>query len=392
MMLSLYPDDRFALSCLRLMLLVTALSVVALLVARTVARRDPSMRYVVGLCAICGSLLGPSILLVTSHLPFPAISISLPPTPGGHAAAHATDFPRTMFAVLSFVWLAGVLFGLARLVKGCREVSHLRRSAQPIEEGLLASALPTLRELFGERLPLIAASAEVGIPGVVGLFRPLVLLPEGMAQGLTPSELSAVLAHECAHIAHRHPLVRVLQRLAAVVFWPHPCIHFLNRSISRASEEVCDNYALRVTGAACFARTLLAMAERRSHAPLCSPALALLGPGWRLEERIAGLLNPRRNRMTRTKRWKVCVAVAALAITSGLAGVRVMASSSGPDEEPHLSLILDVQAGPSYNPETSTAEVTFSNEPTDSHLDVTLRPVSGEVASTTAETIDRPAK
>jgi hypothetical protein len=74
-----------------------------------------------------------------------------------------------------------------------------------------------------------------------------------------------------------------------------------------------------------YARALLAVAEGVSLHPRSAATLGLFGPKWRLEERISGLLDPRRNRMTRISRWKWGVTVAALA--TFVAGVRVVAAT-----------------------------------------------------------------
>jgi len=37
-------------------------------------------------------------------------------------------------------------------------------------------------------------------PGVFGIFRPVLLLPEGIFQALDPAQWSAVLAHEMCHV------------------------------------------------------------------------------------------------------------------------------------------------------------------------------------------------
>ena len=47
----------------------------------------------------------------------------------------------------------------------------------------------------------IRVSPSLLEPGVVGIVRPVVLLPEGITEHLMPTELEAVLAHEVCHVA-----------------------------------------------------------------------------------------------------------------------------------------------------------------------------------------------
>jgi len=119
----------------------------------------------------------------------------------------------------------------------------------------------------------------------------------------------------------------VIERVTRLLFWPHPLVHALCRELARAREEVCDNVASQEDGAACYARTLLAMAQGMFAAPKVTSALALLGPETSLEERIAGLLDPRRNRMVRMKRGTLWAATSAAVLALGsTAVIRVVAS------------------------------------------------------------------
>ena len=43
-------------------------------------------------------------------------------------------------------------------------------------------------------------------PGIFGLFRPALLLPEGVAERLTPEQLAAIIAHELCHVRRRDNL------------------------------------------------------------------------------------------------------------------------------------------------------------------------------------------
>jgi hypothetical protein len=103
--------------------------------------------------------------------------------------------------------------------------------------------------------------------------------------------LRHVLIHEFAHVLRRDNLIGLLQRTASILWWPHPLVHSLNRRLSQAREEICDNYAMIHGGKHEYARTLLELSMRQTdHVPL-APMVGLLHVRWRLEDRIAGLLD-----------------------------------------------------------------------------------------------------
>jgi beta-lactamase regulating signal transducer with metallopeptidase domain len=72
---------------------------------------------------------------------------------------------------------------------------------------------------------------------VVGVFRPVVLLPISTFLGLAPDQLEAVLIHELAHIRRYDNLVNLLQRMVETVFFFHPAVWWV--SGCKRSEAVC---------------------------------------------------------------------------------------------------------------------------------------------------------
>jgi beta-lactamase regulating signal transducer with metallopeptidase domain len=243
----------------------------------------------------------------------------------GNGESH-DDTHRWMVTV-ELLWGAGVLVASIRFAGGCLAVRRLKRSIQPCasipaEDVLAASvSLPRLRQLR------IYTSPEAQSPAALGPFGTAIVLPDGMAESLSASQLRQILLHEGAHIAFRHSAGSIVARLAAAVFWPNPLVHLVCRELAKAREEICDNVALQEGGAACYARTLLTVAQGLSAAPSHTSALALLGPESSLEERIAGLLDPRRDRMIHANRWKLWAITAATAgVMTVTAAVRVVAA------------------------------------------------------------------
>jgi uncharacterized protein (TIGR03435 family) len=125
--------------------------------------------------------------------------------------------------------------------------------------GFLAIVLIRLRLWFGIRRSLRASTpleipAAVGIrsapgllePGVVGLMKPVLLLPEGIVERLTPSELEAVLAHELCHVRRRDNLFATIHMIVEAIFWFHPLVWWIGARMVEERERACDEEVLNL--------------------------------------------------------------------------------------------------------------------------------------------------
>jgi beta-lactamase regulating signal transducer with metallopeptidase domain len=226
---------------------------------------------------------------------------------------------RSLASVGTIVWLAGAIFLLARLLRGDWQVRRLLSDGQPVALGIIDESLEIAVGTLGvRRLPPIIMSPIVAGPVVAGLIRPTVVLPVGFVKSAEPAQLADVLIHECAHVLRHDTWVGLAQRLVQLVFWPHPLIYFMNRSLSRAREEVCDNYVLRRGDAIGYAQSLLELAEYYARWPTPASTQAIFSPKWKLEDRVAGLLDPHRQSETRFGGVKF-LALVALLVAGGSA-------------------------------------------------------------------------
>ena len=194
------------------------------------------------------------------------------------------------------LWAVGALAGLARIAVGWWRLAALSRSASAIDRVRHGPTLERVR----------AALGVVSLPPVRRLARRscagrgrTVEFPGHSARGTGRDTRRAMrcvtcLVHECAHVVRLDAWVGLLQRLAAVMFWPHPLVHFANGQLTRAREEVCDNHVLRCGDPRGYARTLLALTEQCLPFGASRPGLGLLGARWTLADRVAGLLDTRR--------------------------------------------------------------------------------------------------
>jgi beta-lactamase regulating signal transducer with metallopeptidase domain len=228
------------------------------------------------------------------------------------------EWLQALMTIGMLVWLAGIAVLSIRLWRGTRQVARLICSVQSFDNPCLRESMQTAASILRTKtLPTVVVSPDSIGPVVVGLFRPLVILPEEFAKTASVDQMVDVLVHECAHILRHDVWIGLLQRLVQLVCWPHPMISWMNRQLSQAREEVCDNHVLRRGDVTAYAETLLALAERYSSRSNPATTLAIVNPRWKLQDRVAGLLDPQRHSATQVGRAAFLMMMTALLICGG---------------------------------------------------------------------------
>jgi len=74
-------------------------------------------------------------------------------------------------------------------------------------------------------------------PGVFGVFIQVLLLPEGIADTLTPGQFDAILAHELRHVRYRDNLTATLHMCVETLFWFHPLVWWIGAQLMAERER-----------------------------------------------------------------------------------------------------------------------------------------------------------
>jgi bla regulator protein BlaR1 len=156
--------------------------------------------------------------------PFPTPAISARPVAPPDSASLLPEILLTGWA-LGFLGLSGAWWIRWRRIRDAVRAGSPLRLEIPIR----AISSPTLLE-----------------PGVFGVLRPVLLLPESMFDRLTPPQVEAIFAHELCHVRHKDNLAASLHMFVETVFWFHPLVWWVGKRIVEERERACDEEVLRL--------------------------------------------------------------------------------------------------------------------------------------------------
>lgn len=227
---------------------------------------------------------GEGILLPGATLTTPSGPLVLPGAEETVEVAASVDWS----AILLAVWLLGAAALAAYFVRLYLRSMEKFRASLPEEAPLVKSWLAMQRLC---RPLAVRQSDQVSAPLTYGIFRPVILLPAGLAQELGPDGLTPILTHELVHIRRFDSGAKLVFAAVLCVHWWNPLVWLLYILAGRDMELSCDEAALRILGGrqqrAAYARTLLGMEQTRT----LNTSLYSQFSGFPLEERIQAIMN-----------------------------------------------------------------------------------------------------
>ncbi len=262
-------------------------------------RLGPQVEHVAWVFTLMAAVLAP----VFSILPWAFVSL-FPPAPTGLHGSIIFDvgvtLPQNLWdhpwvlagpavRLCVTLYFGSLLYFLLRLSRAWFFAAKLLREAGP------ASLTPEqveqwtrCQQWFLSKEAQILSSAKISSPVVLGLRRPVLLLPADFASQCSSQDFLVALAHECAHIQRRDFKKNLFYEIASLIVAFHPAIWFIKSQIAQTREMVCDAMVTEtLVEPRSYAHSLLRLAAVAAAAPriVTIPAIGIFDANI-LEKRI----------------------------------------------------------------------------------------------------------
>ncbi|MGA2888487.1 MAG: M56 family metallopeptidase [Terracidiphilus sp.] len=298
------------------------------------------------------------LLLALMHV-LPYIGEHLTMSKGYRSSPYLLD-PRWGLAI-AYAWAMLSLWKAVQLILSASRCREIAVRAVPIQTDAALLALLQVRRVSGPgRMAELCASSEIERPSVFGFFHPRILLPSGLVEQLSASDLRQVVMHEMEHLRRGDDWTNLLQKVGLVLFPLNPALLWVERRLCAERELACDDGVLHSTDARkAYAICLTRLAEYSMLRRKLSLALGAWERRSELVRRIHRILQSPDHAMSR-KRAVVVTCGLMIAVSTG--AVALARSPQLLSFAPHAQMTMQAH----FNPNSGLQEINareFSGSP-----------------------------
>lgn len=192
----------------------------------------------------------------------------------------------------------------------------------------------------GKRVPLVYHSRFVPTPMLVGLFRPIVYLPD---EDYTETQLKNILLHELTHLRRGDIYIKWLATFAVHLHWFNPLVYLARKQLNRTCELACDEAVIKRLSSQNkqdYGNTLIAVAAQHA-VPNAVLATTMCEEKKELKERLRSIM--KHKKMSRLAVTFTCLIFVSIIGAGALLAGCSKASASTPQSVSDSS-VPDVEA------------------------------------------------
>jgi len=186
-------------------------------------------------------------------------------------------FPLSSILLFSaeMIWILGAVIVLClRLWNYHRYLAFIKKDARPVTDShIMILAQSMAARLHMRKVPPVYESNSVSGPVTVGLWKPVIILPEAGRNSRSASghnsfmQYQMILHHEFVHVAQRDLWHKWLYQLLLCIHWFNPFLYLFERKMNMDCELACDEAVLAELteeGRKAYGNVLLDIAEQNA--------------------------------------------------------------------------------------------------------------------------------
>lgn len=209
--------------------------------------------------------------------------------------------PQTRFdkavEVLTYIWIFGIFvvmfFPVVSYVTLKRAIEE-DETATSIQYGSIEHKA---RRMVGVGKISIKYSYYLDAPALIGVFRPIIVLPASM-KAIDEETLLHILLHEYVHYKHFHLWIQWAFWFVKAIHWFNPLVWIAHEWIKLDAEFACDDEVIRILGEENknrYGHILIEVASDCEKSPYAMNAAGLIHQDKELRKRIARIGRAKRD-------------------------------------------------------------------------------------------------
>ncbi len=226
------------------------------------------------------------------------------------------DRMDTLLPFVFWIYIAGIVILTVHTLMSYLKVHRLKTRNVTEPDRQWQERIGRLRESVkcSKNIP-VRISSGISVPMLLGLLRPVVLMPSAVFFSMGAEQLEAIILHELYHIKRMDHYVNALQNLLEILFFYHPVTWLINKKIRKLREECVDQWVVERTKRPYeYAQALVKIEQGRKEAAL-QPALAATDSKNHLLLRIKNLMTMKTRALNSGQKMSAIIA-ATLALAS----------------------------------------------------------------------------
>ena len=247
--------------------------------------------------------------------------------------------PAWLIAISVGTWLGVAAWRLTNVVRALRHLLQLKGRCVNVPHSRQGRLPLWLSVRDRGRKADLCVSDAVTVASVLGLVRPIIVLPQSLMDALADDELDQIVLHEHAHVQRRDDWARLGQVLIEAICGLHPAVCWIGRALNEERENACDDWvAIGGRGPRAYAWCLAKVAnvaafEAGRSAPAVAPGA--LRSRHEISRRVGRLLDKKRNASFRPSRAALAVGVSFIVVMVTLSwGLAPIVAVGGPAMTP----------------------------------------------------------